>query len=134
MWLSEAAPSDPWWEQWSLLTQTLPSRTAPLECSPIGYGDILFGPRGSMAGTRSAISSIAALTPEQYRVTQKSGTERPGTGALLNNKEPGIYVDVVSGEPLFAGRLNLQPRKPGTGAHVYSAAAKRSGQARAPVL
>jgi peptide-methionine (R)-S-oxide reductase len=35
-------------------------------------------------------------------VTQQSGTERPGTGALLNNKEPGIYVDIVSGEPLFA--------------------------------
>ena len=46
--------------------------------------------------------AIAALTPEQRYVTQQSGTERPGTGALLNNKEPGIYVDIVSGEPLFA--------------------------------
>lgn len=46
--------------------------------------------------------AIAALTPEQYRVTQESGTERPGTGALLKNKQPGIYVDIVSGEPLFA--------------------------------
>ena len=46
--------------------------------------------------------SIAKLSPEQYRVTQKSGTERPGTGQYLHNKEPGIYVDVVSGEPLFA--------------------------------
>ena len=46
--------------------------------------------------------AIAALTPEQYRVTQESGTERPGTGALLGNKKPGIYVDIVSGEPLFA--------------------------------
>lgn len=46
--------------------------------------------------------AIAKLTPEQYRVTQESGTERPGTGALLNNKQPGIYVDIVSGEPLFA--------------------------------
>ena len=46
--------------------------------------------------------AIAALTPEQYRVTQQSGTERPGTGAWLDNKEPGIYVDIVSGEPLFA--------------------------------
>ncbi len=46
--------------------------------------------------------AIAALTPEQRRVTQENGTERPGTGALLHNKEPGIYVDVVSGEPLFA--------------------------------
>ncbi len=45
---------------------------------------------------------IAKLTPEQYRVTQQSGTERPGTGAYLGNKEPGIYVDIVSGEPLFA--------------------------------
>jgi peptide-methionine (R)-S-oxide reductase len=46
--------------------------------------------------------AIAKLTPEQYRVTQQSGTERPGTGALLHNKQPGIYVDIVSGEPLFA--------------------------------
>jgi len=46
--------------------------------------------------------AIARLTPEQYRVTQASGTERPGTGEHLHNKEPGIYVDIVSGEPLFA--------------------------------
>ena len=45
---------------------------------------------------------IAALSAEQFHVTQQSGTERPGTGAYLYNKEPGIYVDVVSGEPLFA--------------------------------
>jgi len=47
-------------------------------------------------------AAIAKLSPEEYRVTQKSGTERAGTGALLHNKEPGIYVDIVSGEPLFA--------------------------------
>ena len=46
--------------------------------------------------------AIAKLTPEQYRVTQESGTERPGSGELLGNKEVGIYVDIVSGEPLFA--------------------------------
>ncbi|MEO6565865.1 MAG: peptide-methionine (R)-S-oxide reductase MsrB, partial [Casimicrobiaceae bacterium] len=46
--------------------------------------------------------AIARLTPEQYRVTQQSGTEAPGSGALLDNHEPGIYVDIVSGEPLFA--------------------------------
>jgi peptide-methionine (R)-S-oxide reductase len=46
--------------------------------------------------------ALKRLTPEQYRVTQLSGTERPGTGELLNNKQPGIYVDIVSGEPLFA--------------------------------
>ena len=47
-------------------------------------------------------ATVAKLTPEQYRVTQQCGTEMPGSGALLHNKEPGIYVDVVSGEPLFA--------------------------------
>ena len=46
--------------------------------------------------------ALRRLTPEQHRVTQQSGTERPGTGELLHNKEPGIYVDIVSGEPLFA--------------------------------
>ncbi len=45
---------------------------------------------------------IATLSPEEHWVTQESGTERPGTGKYLNNKEPGIYVDIVSGEPLFA--------------------------------
>jgi peptide-methionine (R)-S-oxide reductase len=35
-------------------------------------------------------------------VTQESGTERPYTGEYYKNKEPGIYVDIVSGEPLFA--------------------------------
>ena len=51
--------------------------------------------------TKSA-EAIARLTPIQRHVTQESGTERPGTGELLDNKEPGIYVDIVSGEPLFA--------------------------------
>jgi len=46
--------------------------------------------------------AVAKLNPEQFRVTQQNGTERPGTGQYLANKEPGIYVDVVSGEPLFA--------------------------------
>ncbi len=46
--------------------------------------------------------SLQKLTPEQYRVTQQSGTERPGSGEYLDNREPGIYVDIVSDEPLFA--------------------------------
>jgi peptide-methionine (R)-S-oxide reductase len=46
--------------------------------------------------------ALARLTPEQYRVTQRSGTEHPGTGEYLDNHAPGIYVDIVSGEPLFA--------------------------------
>jgi peptide-methionine (R)-S-oxide reductase len=55
-----------------------------------------------MANYHKNPDAIAKLSPEQFRVTQQSGTERPGTGAYLHNKEPGIYVDVVSGEPLFA--------------------------------
>ena len=55
-----------------------------------------------MATYEKNADAIAALSPEEFRVTQQSGTERPGTGPLLNNKEPGIYVDIVSGEPLFA--------------------------------
>ena len=42
------------------------------------------------------------LTPEQYKVTQQCGTEPPFRNAYWDNKKPGIYVDVVSGEPLFS--------------------------------
>ena len=55
-----------------------------------------------MPDYRKTPEAIAGLTPEQFRVTQESGTERPGTGELLHNTAPGIYVDIVSGEPLFA--------------------------------
>ncbi|MFG1792551.1 peptide-methionine (R)-S-oxide reductase MsrB [Nocardia sp. NPDC049149] len=47
-------------------------------------------------------AAVAALSPEQYRVTQENGTERAFTGEYWDNHEPGLYVDVVSGEPLFA--------------------------------
>ncbi len=65
-----------------------------------GKGTLLFSllpalmvvPMGSEAQT---------LTPLQYRVTQKDGTEPPFDNAYWNNQERGIYVDVVSGEPLF---------------------------------
>ncbi len=50
---------------------------------------------------RKSEEAIARLDPEQYRVTQENGTERPFTGAYWDHDEPGIYVDVVSGEPLF---------------------------------
>jgi peptide-methionine (R)-S-oxide reductase len=46
--------------------------------------------------------AIARLTPEQFRVTQRSGTEAPGSGEYLHHHEPGIYIDIVSGEPFFA--------------------------------
>jgi methionine-R-sulfoxide reductase len=54
----------------------------------------------------------ARLTPLQYDVTQKAATERPFDNAYWNNHAPGIYVDVVSGEPLFS---SLDKFKSGTG-------------------
>jgi len=54
----------------------------------------------------------AKLTPEQFHVTQKEGTERPFTNAYADNKQPGIYVDIVSGEPLFS---SLDKYDSGTG-------------------
>ena len=52
------------------------------------------------------------LTPLQYHVTQEEGTERPFQNAYRDNKKPGIYVDIVSGEPLFS---SLDKFKSGTG-------------------
>ncbi|MFD2172945.1 peptide-methionine (R)-S-oxide reductase MsrB [Rhodobacter lacus] len=48
--------------------------------------------------------ALARLSPEEFRVTQQSGTERPFTGAYWETTAPGLYVDVVSGEPLFSSR------------------------------
>lgn len=55
-----------------------------------------------MTNYEKTAEALANLTPEQFRVTQEGATERPGTGAYLHTDEPGIYVDIVSGEPLFA--------------------------------
>ena len=55
-----------------------------------------------MSQYQKSPAAIAALTEEQYRITQENGTEYPGTGELLDNTKLGIYVDIVSGEPLFA--------------------------------
>ena len=52
------------------------------------------------------------LSPEQYKVTQQEGTERPFANAYWNNKQAGIYVDLVSGEPLFS---SLDKYDSGTG-------------------
>lgn len=51
---------------------------------------------------------VARLTPMQFFVTQQNGTERPGTGEHLHNFEPGLYVDVVSGEPLFVSSSKFE--------------------------
>jgi len=55
-----------------------------------------------MTKYQKSSQAIAALSSEQFRVTQENGTERPGTGEYLDNNEPGIYIDIVSKEPLFA--------------------------------
>ncbi|MEO8303776.1 MAG: peptide-methionine (R)-S-oxide reductase MsrB [Betaproteobacteria bacterium] len=61
-----------------------------------------------MSTYRKTPEAVARLSPEQYRVTQQSGTEAPGSGELLGNHEPGIYVDIVSGEPLFASSAKFE--------------------------
>ena len=55
-----------------------------------------------MSTYQKTADALARLTAEQHRVTQQNGTERPGTGEYLHNHAPGLYVDIVSGEPLFA--------------------------------
>ena len=54
--------------------------------------------------------AIAKLSPEQFRVTQQNGTERPFTGEYNDTKAAGIYVDIVSGEPLFASSDKFEKR------------------------
>ena len=83
---------------------------------------------------------IAALDAEEFYVTQQSGTERPGTGKCLNNKEPGIYVDVVSGEPLFASADKYESgcgwpsfTKPIEPAHVQELVDRSHGMIRTEV-
>ena len=56
----------------------------------------------TMTRFRRDEAAVRKLTSEQYRITQQRGKERPGTGEYLHHKEPGIYVDIISGEPLFA--------------------------------
>jgi peptide-methionine (R)-S-oxide reductase len=48
------------------------------------------------------VDAISRLSREQFRVTQQNGTERPFENAYWDHDEPGIYVDIVSGEPLFS--------------------------------
>jgi peptide-methionine (R)-S-oxide reductase len=75
-------------------------------------------PAGGIIGEGADVSdnyrkdpeAISRLTPEQYRVTQKNGTEPPFRNDYWDNKEPGIYVDVVSGEPLFASASKYDSR------------------------
>ena len=61
-----------------------------------------------MPDYRKTPEAVSRLTREQYRVTQEGATERPGSGEYLHNHEPGIYVDIVSGEPLFASSSKFE--------------------------
>ena len=84
--------------------------------------------------------AVARLTPEQFRVTQQNGTERAGTGALLREDRPGIYVDIVSGEPLFASSAKFESHcgwpsftKPIEPAHVQELRDTSHGMTRTEV-
>ncbi len=77
------------------------------------WGDDKYVPKGAMTMPASEKISYAKpsdeelrqrLTPIQYNVTQEDGTERPFANEYWDNKEAGIYVDVVSGEPLFSSK------------------------------
>jgi peptide-methionine (R)-S-oxide reductase len=61
-----------------------------------------------MRDYRKHPEALSKLTPEQFRVTQEGATERPGTGEYLHNHAPGLYVDIVSGEPLFASSSKFE--------------------------
>ncbi len=61
-----------------------------------------------MTSYAKTAEALARLTPEEYRVTQENGTERPWSGKYTTNKAAGIYVDVVSGEPLFASSTKYE--------------------------
>ncbi len=67
--------------------------------------------------TRTEQELRSKLTPEQFAVTQEDATERPFQNAYWDNKKPGIYVDVVSGEPLFS---SLDKYDSGTGWPSFS--------------
>jgi len=54
-----------------------------------------------MQSYRKTPEAIARLTPLQRRVTQEAATERPFDNEFNAHREPGLYVDIVSGEPLF---------------------------------
>jgi peptide-methionine (R)-S-oxide reductase len=89
---------------------------------------------------RKSEEALARLTPEQYRVTQQNGTERAGTGALLGEDRPGIYVDIVSGEPLFASSAKFESHcgwpsftKPIEPAHVRESSDASHGMIRTEV-
>jgi SelR domain len=74
--------------------------------------------------------AVSLLTPEQYRVTQEAATERPFQNEYCDNKQPGLYVDVVSGEPLFA---SVDKSDSGTAELHKAAGTGECGRERRPI-
>jgi len=89
---------------------------------------------------KKTAEAVAQLDQEQYRVTQQNGTESPGSGKLLNQWQPGIYVDVVTGEPLFASSSKFESgcgwpsfSKPILDKHVFEIQDQSHGMVRTEV-
>lgn len=93
-----------------------------------------------MANYSKTDEAVSTLSPEQFRETKQSSTERSGTGEYLGNKKPGIYVDIVSGEPLFASSDKFESHcgwpsftKPIEPAHVNELRDSTNGMVRTEV-
>lgn len=92
-------------------------------------------------GTRPPAANLKEkLTPEQYRVTQENATERPFDNPFWDNHRNGIYVDVVSGEPLFSSTDKFDSgtgwpsfTKPLEGANITEKTDRAYGMARTEV-
>ena len=69
---------------------------------------------------RKTPEALSRLTDAQYRVTQDDGTEPAFRNEYWNNHEPGIYVDVVSGQPLFSSTDKYDSAPDGRASHAPS--------------
>lgn len=93
-----------------------------------------------MPNYRKTPEAIARLTPEQYLVTQEAATERPFKNEFNDHHEPGLYVDVVSGEPLFTSQDKFPSEcgwpsfsKPAEGGNVVEKHDESHGMSRTEV-
>ncbi len=75
---------------------------APVYVAPESAAVASEGAAGRQYVRPSKSELKSRLTPEQYEVTQEEGTERPFRNEYWNNHEPGLYVDITTGEPLFS--------------------------------
>ena len=73
-----------------------------LDHRPGGYCHIPRARFDKIAAKAAVVRQLRALTPEQYAVTQHDATEEPFANEYFDRFEPGLYVDVVTGQPLFA--------------------------------